>query len=274
MSVDGNISVELIRQSDKDLVLLIKGVPVYIINSIRRAAIADVPILAVDKVYIFENTSVMNDQLLAHRLGLIPLRTPLGKYKPRDECDCDGECPQCTVYLNLKAEAKDEEYVVKASDIVSNDPDVYPLYPDIEIVKLSKGQKIELTMVARMGRGRDHAKWSPVTVAVVRGEPVVQIDHEKCDLCGSCVNACPKGILKISNNKLEVVDKYLCTTCALCMDACEKDVIHIDINENNSILYIESVGQISSLDIVLCAIDELLKLLTDFTNSLEGLKNV
>ena len=266
------LTIELIRKTEKDIILLIKNVPVYIVNSIRRAAISDVPTLAIEKVYVFENTSVMNDQLLAHRIGLIPLKTPLGKYKARDECDCEGGCPNCTVYLSLKAEAKDGEYIVKAKDIISNDPDVYPLYPDIEIVKLGKGQKIELSLVARLGKGREHAKWSPVTVAVVRGEPVININSERCNLCGECIKNCPKRILKINDNRVIIADVYSCTTCGLCVEVCKNDAINVDINENNSILYIESVGQLSPEEIITCAIDELINKLSDFIRSLEDLK--
>lgn len=267
-------NIELIKRDDKDLILVIRGVPVHIMNSIRRAAIVDVPILAIDKVYIFENTSVMNDQLLAHRIGLIPLKTPLGKYRVKEECDCDGECPKCSVYLQLKAEAKDGEYIVKAGDIKCDDPDVYPLYPDIEIVKLSKGQKIELTMVARMGRGREHAKWSPVSVAVVRGEPIIKVISEKCDLCAKCVDVCPKNVFKIKNNSLVIIDRYACTTCSLCVEVCPNNAIIVDIDENNSLTYLESIGQLEPLEILVNAFDEVINRLSDFVTSLEGLKNV
>ncbi|PCN51133.1 DNA-directed RNA polymerase subunit D [Candidatus Geothermarchaeota archaeon ex4572_27] len=258
------VSVELVRKTDKDLVLIFRGLPVYIANSIRRACIADVPVLAVDKVYVFENTSVMNDQMLAHRLGLVPLKTPLGKYRLKEECDCGGECPKCTVYLQLKAEAGNDYVIVKAGDIKSEDPEVYPLYPEIEIVKLAPGQKLELTLAARMGRGREHAKWSPVTVAVVRGEPVVNIDEAKCDGCGACVEACPKKVLRVEDGKARLVDKLGCTTCGLCADACGKEAISVDIDESSSILYIESVGQLDPMDIVIAAFDEVIKKLDDF----------
>jgi len=265
-----NVEIELIRKTDKDLMLLFKGMPVYIANSLRRSCISDVPTMAISKIYVFENTSVMNDQMLAHRIGLVPLKTPLGKYRLKEECDCEGECPNCTLYLQLSVEAKDDYVIVKAGDIKSEDPDVYPLYPDIEIVKLAPGQKVELTLTARMGRGREHAKWSPVTVAVVRGEPIITI-NDNCDACGKCVDECPKKILSIKDGKLIVTDRYSCTTCGLCVDACDKDAIKVDINEDNSLFYIESVGQLDPFDILTIAFDEVVKKMDQFNNLLSNL---
>jgi|Deesub1362B_J571_1020462.scaffolds.fasta_scaffold00004_293 DNA-directed RNA polymerase subunit D len=264
------ISSKLIMKDERQITMLVKGVPVTIMNSVRRAAISLVPTIAIDKVYVFENTSVMNDQMLAHRLGLIPLNTPKNKYKTKEEHDCEGECPECTVYLYLKAEAMDDHVIVKSGDITSDDPDVYPIYSDIEIVRLAPGQKIELTMSARMGRGWEHAKWSPVTVAVVRGEPKVRIFHNKCDLCGECVKVCPKNILKIREDKLIVTDIYKCTTCMLCVDSCPKEAIKVDIDENNSLIYMESVGSLKAEDILVSAFDEIIRKMKEFTKAVKG----
>lgn len=264
------VTSKLIMENDRELQILVKGVPVTIMNSVRRAAISLVPTLAIDKVYVFENTSVMNDQMLAHRIGLVPLHTPVGKYKTEEEHECEGECSECTVYLHLRAEAKDDYLIVKSADITSDDPDVYPVYGDIEIVKLAPGQKIELTMSARMGRGQEHAKWTPVTVAVVRGEPRIRIKHEKCDLCGDCIAACPKEILDVSDGKLIVTDKYKCTTCMLCVDACQKGAISVDIDENNSLLYLESVGSLRPKEILIMAFDEIIRKISVFKEVIGG----
>lgn len=263
-----DIGIEVIKKTDKDLMLLFKNMPVYIANSIRRACISDVPTMAISKIYVFENTSVMNDQMLAHRIGLIPLKTPIGKYRLKEECDCEGECPNCTLYLQLSVEAKDDYVTVKAGDIKSEDPDVYPLYPETEIVKLAPGQKIELTLTARMGRGREHAKWSPVTVAVVRGEPIITINNNNCDLCGKCVEECPKKILEIKDGKLTFSDRYSCTTCELCMEVCKKNAINVDINEDSSLFYIESVGQLDPFDILIMAFNEVIKKMDKFNELL------
>jgi DNA-directed RNA polymerase subunit D len=164
----------------------------------------------------------------------------------------------------------DDHVIVKSGDITSDDPDVYPIYSDIEIVRLAPGQKIELTMSARMGRGWEHAKWSPVTVAVVRGEPKVRIFHNKCDLCGECVKVCPKNILKIREDKLIVTDIYKCTTCMLCVDSCPKEAIKVDIDENNSLIYMESVGSLKAEDILVSAFDEIIRKMKEFTKAVKG----
>lgn len=263
-----DVEVKLVRRRDRELILHFKDLPVYIANSIRRACIADVPCMGIDKVYVFENSSVINDQMLAHRVGLIPLSTPVGKYKTREECQCDGECPECTTYLQLKVEAGKENITVKSGDIKGEDPDVHPIHPDIELIKLAPGQKIELTLVARLGRGREHAKWSPVTVAVVRGLPIIRIG-DGCDVCSKCVESCPKGILKPEGGQITVEDIYSCTACKLCVEACGKDAIDVDVDEGSSIFYIESVGQMDTLEIVKLAFDEVIRKIDEFISSLD-----
>lgn len=245
------INISIIDKEDGSLTLLLENVPVSVANSIRRAIISYVPTLAIDKVIIFRNDSIMNDDILAHRLGLIPLKYPIDKYVNGNE----------SVTLTLKVKAKDEYRIVTSNDIKSSDPDVYPLSKDIEIVKLAPGEGIEVEMEAVLGRGNNHAKWSPVTVAVVRGVPVIELPSEGCgDECVKCVDACPKNILERVDDGVTIKDIYKCTVCGLCMEACPER-IKVDINEDSSILYFESVGQIDPEKIFVMAIDELLVML-------------
>ncbi len=245
-----DINVEVIEHSRDVLKIVLHNVPVKIANSIRRSVMSLVPTLAVDKVIIFKNDSIMNDDMLAHRLGLIPLRTSLDKIR---ELERNGG----KVSLLLSIESKNDVTTVKSSDIVSRDKDVEVLSGDIDIVKLGKGESIELEMEAVVGRGREHAKWSPVTVSVVRGLPVIDIKDPNCgEKCDDCVDACPKGVLANQGGKLVVVDRYSCTVCKLCEKACP-DNISVDIDESSSLLYIESVGQLSVDEIIKAAFEEL-----------------
>ncbi|MEM4340301.1 MAG: hypothetical protein QW319_02050, partial [Candidatus Nitrosocaldus sp.] len=69
--------IEVIEQSESRIAVRFGGYPIQYVNALRRIAMVEVPIMAIDDVVIYENSSVMHDEILAHRLGLIPLSTPL-----------------------------------------------------------------------------------------------------------------------------------------------------------------------------------------------------
>jgi len=256
-------TVKLVDEGGNHIVLLFKNVPVEVMNSIRRIIIADVPTLAIDKVFIFRNDSAINDDMLAHRLGLIPLKTPKDKYKFSDEESGRSEY----VSLSLTVEAKKNFVTVYSGDIKSSDRDVYPVSKEIEIVKLAPGEGIDIEMWAVLGRGRDHAKWSPVSVSVVRGLPIIKILKKCSDYeCKKCVSACPRNILEIKNGELVVNNVYECTVCRLCEKECP-DLINVKLDEKSSLLYVESIGQLEIDDILLQAFDILLDKLDNFMMS-------
>jgi len=150
--------IETKKEGDELIVIFDKIHPT-IVNSIRRTILDDVPTLAIDEVEIIKNDSGMFDEIIAQRLGLIPLKTPLDTYNFKSECKCGGiGCSLCEVKLSLK---KEEPGYVYASDLKSNDPEVFPVYEKMPLVKLFGNQVLELNCIATLGRGRVHAKWAP-----------------------------------------------------------------------------------------------------------------
>ncbi|HIK00556.1 TPA: DNA-directed RNA polymerase subunit D [archaeon] len=132
-------------------------------NALRRIMIAEVPTLAIDEVEFFENNSALYDEMISHRLGLIPIITKLREYNFRDECTCKGKgCSSCTVTLSL---SKKGPVTVYSGDLKSSDKEAVPADLNIPIVKLREGQKIKLEASAVLGRGRVHAKWQPGVIS-------------------------------------------------------------------------------------------------------------
>lgn len=133
------------KRKNNILSFTIKGINVAMANAIRRAIITDVPIAAIEKVTIDKNSSVLADEILAHRLGLIPIKT-------------DITFPDTTFLLDVECNS-DKLKIIYSKDLKSSNPDVVPVYDNIPIVNLSKGQEIKLEAIAQLGKGKDHAKW-------------------------------------------------------------------------------------------------------------------
>jgi len=163
-------SVEVVEKSDDMIVVKFSNVPRQYVNSLRRLAISEVPTLAIDDVVMLENSSVMHDEAVAHRLGLIPLRTDPGRFVMPHECDCKSTlgCSKCRVLLVLDSEASDKSKVVLSGELVSEDELVKPVSKEIPIVVLAPSQKLKFEAYARLGTGKSHAKWQPTSAAVVK----------------------------------------------------------------------------------------------------------
>ena len=153
------MEVKINNKSKTSLTLYTKGVDVWYLNSLRRIIMSEVPTLAVEDLEIRKNSSILYDEIIAHRLGLTPIKTDLKSYNLPEECKCKGKgCARCTLKLTIKAAGPQTVY---ASDLKSKDPKCKPVYPDIPIVKLLAGQELVIQATAMLGKGKEHSKWSP-----------------------------------------------------------------------------------------------------------------
>ena len=130
------------NEDKKTISFALKGTDVTFANLLRRYIIDKVYTMAIEEVEFKEHSSALYDEMVAHRLGLIPLSTDLKSYDPIKKCKCGGEgCNRCTLKLTLKSDGPKTVY---ASEIKSKDPKVKPIYPKMPIVKILKDQKIEV----------------------------------------------------------------------------------------------------------------------------------
>ena len=250
------MEIDVLELSDRSAKFILSNTTAAFANGLRRAMLADVPTLAIDDVNVYNNTSVLYDEQLALRLGLIPLVTSFDDFVPQDECTCEDGCPACVVSLTLSVEATaDEGRMVYSGDIVSSDPKVQPAELNIPIIELKKNQKLVLEGVAHMGYGRDHAKWQAGVACGYKNLPIITIDG--CDRCGACVNVCPRNILCLGDKFVEVSDesRLNCSLCGLCQDACEIDAISVTENESSFIFTMESDGSYTVNELIINAVN-------------------
>ena len=162
-------SLDVITKDSEKISIKLKGVPLQYANALRRVCLNGVPVFAIDTVDNIQNTSVLPDEGLAHRLGLIPLKTDLKRFNEPSKCDCQSEsgCSNCKVLLVLDSGEAEESRSVLSSELSSEDESIKPVTDKIPIVQLAPGQKIKLECYARLGRGTEHAKWNSSNIATL-----------------------------------------------------------------------------------------------------------
>jgi len=223
---------------------------VSIANALRRVMIGEVPTLAIELVDIEENSTVLHDEFLAHRLGLLPIRVTRGvnsnavgaeSFEYRHLCSCQsGNCPNCSVQFDLDAsnDGPEEVKTVYSSDLLSRTEGVEIIGyssreemqmggPDkrgIVVAKLGIGQRLKLTATAYKGIGKIHHKWSPVAVATYTFEPKVTLnmarledltEAQRAELVGSC----PTRVFDFdrSSGRVSVANPAACVFCDACV---------------------------------------------------------
>lgn len=147
----------------------LKGVPLQYANALRRICLNGVPVFAIDTVDIIENSSVLADEALAHRLALIPIKTDLSRFVEPSKCDCKSEtgCSNCRVMLVLDSGNTDVTRRVLSNELTSEDKDISPISDKIPIVELAPGQSVKVEAYAKLGRGIEHAKWNSSNISIL-----------------------------------------------------------------------------------------------------------
>jgi DNA-directed RNA polymerase subunit D len=162
-------SLDIIEQDERKIVVKLKNVPLQYANALRRICLTGVPVFAIDDVVIIENSSVLPDEGIGHRLAMTPIKTDLTRFVEPLNCDCHSDvgCSRCRVMLMIDAVSGDTTRTITSAELTSEDEVVKPVSDKIPIIELAPNQKLKLEAYARLGRGTEHAKWNSATVAVL-----------------------------------------------------------------------------------------------------------
>lgn len=177
------VKTKVIEESDEKIRILLTDTDRSFVNSIRRSLISDTPKMAIDTVRfelgtiemddeVWETNGPIPDEMIAQRLAMLPIPTRHDEFYFQDSCPSCSElvvedrgCPLCTMLFTCKSFGSEEGRMVTAGDmnfLGEERLSIPEKYHTIPITKLFRGQMIEFYATAVMGRGRDHAKWSPV----------------------------------------------------------------------------------------------------------------
>ena len=168
------MEIEVKSQTDDEIVFIVRDAEVPFINAIRRCAMVNVPKIAIEDVNIMRNDSAMFNEVLAHRLGLTPLVSNMDAIEGLPLPGDDDYEENNSVMFSLKEEGPK---VVYSKDLISSDSKIKPVYDTIPLVKLKEGEKLNIEAVAKVGYGKEHAKWMPTTVCVYKQYPEITTEY-------------------------------------------------------------------------------------------------
>ncbi|XP_010450451.1 PREDICTED: DNA-directed RNA polymerases I and III subunit rpac1-like [Camelina sativa] len=228
-----NFKVDVISLTKTDMVFDMIGIPPGVANAFRRILLAELPSMAIEKVFVVNNTSIIQDEVLAHRLGLIPIVADPRLFEYLSENDQPNERNTIVFKLHVKCPKGDPRRKVLSSELkwlpngsellkesaggsTTNpkthtsfsrsqdsfpefaDNPIMPSFQDILIAKLGPGQEIELEAHAVKGIGKTHAKWSPVATAWYRMFPeVILLKEFEGKHAEELVKVCPRKVFDI-----------------------------------------------------------------------------
>jgi len=289
-----NFKIRVISNTESEIVFDVVGVDAAIANALRRILLAEIPTMAIEKVYIEDNTSIIQDEVLSHRLGLIPIAVDPRSFAFRAQdsnnftdkdtivFELDVQCTHnpsapadaqpADKYINSAVYSRDLKWKPEGNQAEEfRDKPIKPVHDDILIAKLRPNQHIKVTLHAMKGIGKDHAKWSPVATAFYRLLPEILITEPiKGQEAQDLVKLCPMKVFDIEDfgkeKRAKVARPRQCTMCRECIrETPWKDRIKLQRVKNHFIFSVESTGILPAATLV----SEAFKILLEKISSIQ-----
>jgi DNA-directed RNA polymerase II subunit RPB3 len=248
--------IEILDIKEDSIKFLLSNTDPSIANALRRTIIAEVPSMAIEKVDIYWNTSVLNDEFIAHRLGMIPLDSrSVDKYLYTQDCECLDGCNKCTVTFtchvqnlsddvklvtaaDLRVDSMDDSIDVSSIDVkpirgdiatesnrdIKTMMDAVDVDRDIIIAKLGRNQELSFKAIASKGIGKEHAKWQSAAVCTFQYEPDIRLNQGmlmnqlNAQQRKQIVDSCPTKVYSQSplDTSIQIEDSFRCVYCKEC----------------------------------------------------------
>jgi DNA-directed RNA polymerase subunit D len=219
-------------------------------NAIRRS-VNEIPVIAIDSVEIHKNDSALYDEIIAHRIGLIPLKEGR-KLVDSEDCSCEGKgCNKCEIKVSLKAKGPVTVY----AEELKGDAEV--IYKKMPIVILEKDQELEFVGFARLGKASKHAKYSP---GLVYYRHVSEIKIIKATEAEKIIEKLKDSLLDAPKGKIKAGEVYESDKDGDYIETLARDSDAVEVKPGEKIIFfVESWGQMTPFEIFSDAVKALNK---------------
>ncbi|XP_049535513.1 DNA-directed RNA polymerases I and III subunit RPAC1 [Anopheles darlingi] len=291
------LQIVVVRYEENELEFDMIGVNPAIANVFRRLMLSEVPSMAIEKVHIYNNTSIIQDEVLAHRLGLIPLRADprMFEYKANET---DPPTAQDSLEFELKVKCtrknKDSTEVTNNDNMyrnhsiysgqikwvpIGNQATIYteaavgPIDDDILISKMRPGHEFDIKLFAVKGIGKDHAKFSPVATVSYRMLPDIQLTQPVIGNDARLLQKCfSPGVIEIDKSDQAYVKDARYDSCSRNVYRYPHlaDAVKMARVRNHFIFTVESLGALKPDVIFLESVKVLKKKCRMFLDEIKG----
>jgi len=241
------VKIDIIEKKGNELIFTFEGPNEYL-NALRRVCMSEIPVLAVTEIEFLKNDSAIYDEMLAHRIGLVPITTSLKITKKEKK----------EMVLNKKGPG-----YAYSGDIKSKNPEMKPAFDKMPLTLLENEQEVKAILTVDFGTGKEHTKFSPCLFIFRRYPQVKILEQEK-----GLVNVCPKKVFK-KDKEIKIDSEKLrdCDLCELCIERYPK-AVEVSGNDNKFVCYIESWGQIPPEEILKLGKKEFLSKLNSLSKAI------
>ena len=281
------MEIEIIEMADRKAKFLLKNTSPAMANALRRTLLSDIPKMAIDKVEFltgkiegddgkeYESITPLFEEIIAHRLGMLPVPTDLDLFVPQDKCACGGEgCPSCTIMYSIRKTGPSTVYSSDLQPLGGPNSDSLRIVDEfIPIVELTPEQGIYVYATAVMGTAKKHVKWQVCNGVGYSYVPKITIDPKRAsdDDVVAIAEMCPEG-LEVKKGELVVKDPVACGLCNGCIERLsETDGVTIDWDDSNFIFKYETDGSMTAQKALDVALDVLSKEAGSFAEDIKAL---
>jgi len=268
--------IKILEEGENWIRFEVSGITPSYANALRRTLINDIPKLAISKVNfhhgeirqegdkVFSSLTSIFDEMIASRLGMIPLPTDL-KMNERETCSCGGKgCPLCTVNYSLFMTGPG---MVKSGNLVPvGDPSFAPVDKEIPIVELNERQAVMIDAEAYMGRARDHARFQVTSGVSYKYGRLLRVSAREPEVEEIVKNA-PKNVVKRDDREVvfneDFPSKYIAKLYRM-------DSLVVEEDDRRFIFYFETDGSLKPREVLDYALERLVSRLESIVEKVPG----